>query len=206
MGPRKFAGLLACVSLLLVSAEVSAQFNWECCDACIHSTEQVSLFSCPLGDGHRINRCMAFPGITNVDATITANLCDINGDPIYLYPASDIWLESAGESFTFCGGGTCADHDTDINGDTTFSNALYAGYHGSGAIVKVLGFVINAPLDLLFNSPDIDGDLAVTLTDVVLFTQDYFGGYEYRSDFYWDGVLNLSDIVILSQHHTHECP
>ena len=44
------------------------------------------------------------------------------------------------------------------------------------------------------------------LTDVVLFAPVYYGAYDYCADFYWDGVVNLSDLVILAQHMNHACP
>ena len=55
----------------------------------------------------------------------------------------------------------------------------------------------NCALSSYFNSPDINGDLAVNLSDVVLFSQDRYGDYNYRSDFNFDGVVNLSDQIIL---------
>jgi len=206
---RKLMGLLVCGTLLIASAAGAGIPDQDCSNAVTAATEQVSVYSCPLGDGLPLNGCMAYPGETDVNATITANLCDINGDPVFLYPASDVWLESNDLSkagFTYCAGGTNADADSDINGDTTFSGTLFAGYSGEGAKVLVNGTVINAPLDIKFNSPDINGDLLVNLTDVILFATDYYGVYNYRSDFYWDGNLNLSDIVILAVHNTHDCP
>ncbi len=50
-----------------------------------------------------------------------------------------------------------------------------------------------------FNSPDINGDLQVNLMDIPLFALDFFAGYDYRSDFNWDGVINLLDIEIMAQ-------
>jgi hypothetical protein len=61
-------------------------------------------------------------------------------------------------------------------------------------------------LDIAINSPDINGDLQVNLSDVVAFTQDYFGAYNYRSDFFWDGVLNLSDVARMAQGMGAICP
>jgi hypothetical protein len=61
----------------------------------------------------------------------------------------------------------------------------------------------NQQLDILegvyFNSPDINGDLSVNLSDVPDFAADFFGAYDYRSDFNWDNVINLSDIVFMAQ-------
>jgi hypothetical protein len=61
-------------------------------------------------------------------------------------------------------------------------------------------------LELYFNSPDINGDLLVNLTDVVLFSQDMAGPYNYRSDFNFDNTVNLSDHVILVQAMGATCP
>jgi hypothetical protein len=48
-------------------------------------------------------------------------------------------------------------------------------------------------VELYINSPDINGDLVVSLSDVGLFSADLYGSYNYRSDFNFDGVINLSD-------------
>jgi len=61
-------------------------------------------------------------------------------------------------------------------------------------------------LDIQVNSPDINGDLRVNLTDVVLFTMLYHGPYDYAGDFYYDGVLNLSDIVMMARGQGKTCP
>jgi len=45
------------------------------------------------------------------------------------------------------------------------------------------------------NSPDIDGDGVVDVGDVVMFAQDYFGAYAYRSDLRCDGHIDLSDVA-----------
>lgn len=56
-----------------------------------------------------------------------------------------------------------------------------------------------------FNSPDINGDLRVDLGDVTLFAQDINLGYDYRSDFDWDGRLNLGDLSVLAQGNGASC-
>ncbi len=56
------------------------------------------------------------------------------------------------------------------------------------------------------NSPDINGDLVVNLSDVVEFARDYFGDDDYRSDFYWDGSVDLSDLVLMAQGIGASCP
>ena len=60
--------------------------------------------------------------------------------------------------------------------------------------------------DLRLNSSDIDGNGTVNLSDVQLFATDFYGSYDYRSDFVWDGVVNLSDIVPLARAMGADCP
>lgn len=56
-----------------------------------------------------------------------------------------------------------------------------------------------------FNSPDINGDLRVDLSDMPLFVGDFFRAYTYRSDFNWDGQVNLSDLVMMTQGLGSSC-
>lgn len=57
-----------------------------------------------------------------------------------------------------------------------------------------------------FNSPDITGDLIVDLSDTVLFSSDISNVYNYRSDFNYDGVVNMSDLVIYCSGLGAACP
>ena len=85
----------------------------------------------------------------NVDATIELWVLDAFGDPIYLYPFSDMWLETESKGMVLCPGGSVADQSTDINGYTTFSSAMYAGCCGSGMLVIINGTALSQPaLDL----------------------------------------------------------
>ena len=59
---------------------------------------------------------------------------------------------------------------------------------------------------LIANSPDIDGNLIVNLGDLGLFADNFFGEYDFRSDFYWDGVLNLSDVGRMATTFGEVCP
>ena len=56
------------------------------------------------------------------------------------------------------------------------------------------------------NSADIDGNLAVDLTDIREFARDFYGTYAYRSDFVWDGMVNLSDLAALAPVFGAACP
>jgi len=61
-------------------------------------------------------------------------------------------------------------------------------------------------VEIYFNSPDINGDLMVSLSDNGMFTMDLYGSYSYRSDFNFDGVINLSDLGIFSGSYGISCP
>ena len=118
---------------------------------------------------------------------------------------------------TLCPGGSTADASTDAAGQTTFSGSVNGGGQSDrvgneGTQVMIAGFPINQPnIGMLFNSPDINGDLDVTLSDIVFFTQDFFAYndfaiYDYRSDFNFDDAITLSDVVFLAQGQGANCP
>jgi len=155
-----------------------------------------SIWVLPNGTGAGFDE--AFAGGSVVDATINVILIDTAGDPIFLYPFEDLWLETSGDGLVACPGGTVADASTDAAGETTFSNAPLAGGNSFGETTLVI--VAGAPLSggglpITFNSPDINGDLTVNLSDIVPFTQTLGGAYDYSADYNNDGVINLSDIV-----------
>jgi hypothetical protein len=208
---RSEIGLTSVVvtALVLVSGASKLCAQWgPICEIACAASEQVSLCVYPDGDGSRngdrLDECFAYGGNTS-DATITLLLRDQNYDPVPYFPAEDMWLETEDDGMVLCPGGSIADSDTDINGMTTFSGSLRAG--GSGAGILINGFTCwVAPLDIKVNSPDLDGDLFINLTDVVLFTDYFYEAYGYAADFYWDGVINLSDIVMLSFGMGSACP
>lgn len=156
-----------------------------------------SVLTMPDGSGQPLNMCYGSGG-TIVDATITVEILDSwGGNPIPYYPAEDVWLETSGDGLSLCPGGSIADHDTDIHGQTTISHPIYGGGNSSGETTHVLvsGAVLNQPgFPIMFNSPDINGDRIVNLTDLHLFALGFFGSYSYGCDLVWDGVLNLSDL------------
>ena len=83
------------------------------------------------------------------------------------------------------------------------------GYFMPGAATRVLILGMALPrseLDVRWHGPDLNADLVVDLTDVVMFALDFAGGYAWRSDFHWDGTLNLSDVVLLSTSLGAACP
>ena len=166
------------------------------------ATEPVSVFTVPDGQGNGFDTAFAYGGVT-MDATITLYLVDMNGVPFVGYPAEDMWLETTEGGLASCPGGTIADADTDANGMTQWQEPLAAGGYTDPVseltIVFVSGGALSQPpLDIYFNSPDLSGDGLVDITDIAMFAQDLFGAYSYRSDFNWDGAINLSDVSYMT--------
>jgi len=180
--------------------------------AVMASPTPVSVFTRPDGNGQPLNACYSYGGGIS-DATITLVVRDFYGTPIPFFPAEDAWLGTSSGGLVTCLGGSIADGDTDLNGETTFTNPVFGGAAsdytgGETTVVYVDGMPLPQPgfTDMGFNSADIDGDLLVNLTDVVFFAGVYHGAYEYYADFCWDGLINLTDIVLLAQAMTAECP
>ena len=94
---------------------------------------------------------------------------------------------------------------------TTFSQPLRVGGQSNYPEERMIVMVSGAPIlhpgfEIYVNSPDLDGDLVVDLVDAILFAQDYFAqNSAYRSDFWWDGYLNLSDLVLMAQGYGTSC-
>jgi len=172
---------------------------------------QVSVYTLPSGNGRGLDEARAL-GVGVVDATITLTLNDGNGDPIYLYPSEDMWLETSLGNLKLCAGGSAANFSTNAAGQTTWVNPIRGGDQSDKVglektVVVISGSSLtNSPLDILWNSPDIDGNLTVNLTDTVFYATDATGAYAYRSDFYYDGAINLSDTVLYAQGLGAACP
>jgi hypothetical protein len=169
--------------------------------------EPVCVYTRPDGGGDPLQACCRMGG-QKVDATIILTVLDYYGAPIVGLPAEDMWLEADG--VVFCPGGAIADRDTDEDGTTVWRRALGGGgasQPGAATWVLILGVALpQSELDIRWHGPDLNADLVVDLTDVVMFAMDYDGGYAWRSDFHWDGTLNLSDVVLLSTSLGAGCP
>jgi len=58
-------------------------------------------------------------------------------------------------------------------------------------------FATLPPFDLC--DADLDGDGFVSITDIVLFAEDFFSGnHPARSDFNDDGAVDLTDVILLA--------
>ncbi len=165
------------------------------------------LFNVPSGNGSPFTGAVKVGGGT-ADATITLIIRDGAGLPIANYPSEDAWIESQDGGMVACLGGATADFSTDVNGETVFQTALHAG--GSSlaqTVVLINGNALVNTLPIGYNSPDIDGSGAVNLTDVQLFAGDFsLVSYSFRSDFWFDNIVNLSDIPLLAASIGAVCP
>lgn len=184
-------------------------------------TDPVHIVVSPSGNGTALTMA-EFLGGPATDATIRIQLWiqdDTIGDPdpptpIANFPNEDIWLEFPGANA--CVGGAIADAPTDSEGWFTFSRPLIMGGWNGPADgtprISLSGMILldetGQPISptIVVNSPDINGDRVVNLTDLSIFAPDFHGGYAFRSDFIWDGVINLSDVVWMAVEMGEECP
>ena len=176
-------------------------------------TEPVSIMVVPDGSGVDFSEARTIDGQV-VDATIRIQLWlgDEYGPigPLPGWSAEDISFRAVDDHTQSCTQGyLITGHGvTDSDGWTEITLAPHGGGWTQGVLeVCFLAdpALIEDPdpsvLSIQFNSPDINGDGLVDLADASLFAQDFFSGTApFRSDFVWDGVLNLSDVVAIAQN------
>ena len=199
----------------LVFASQAEAKSWETyIDVTTSASEQVSLFCTPDGSGRAFDDAQGLGGHA-VDATITIEMYR-NDLPVVGYPAEDIWLDSSLSGIALCrSAGMIADSSTGADGITTISMPLHCGGSMDAVSGETLRVVVGGVPEeglahqILINSPDMNGDLVVDLSDVVLFASkyadSYLGGYDYAVDFHYDGVINLSDLILFSQNLNAAC-
>jgi len=148
------------------------------------------------------------PSLASVGATISVHIEDAAFAPIVGYPFQDMWWDDNGNGdIALCQGGSNADGNTDANGDTTISGpAAGGGWTQSGLQVYMAGTPMAGPVLLIdVNSPDINGDLVVNVIDLGDFSIDFGAGVGFRSDFIFDGVLNIADVGEYALHNQEVC-
>ncbi len=188
-----------------------------------------SVFTRPDGLGNTLTSAYRFGGAT-FNALVRVHMVDAAGVGIPGIAAADMWLESGLGGLVPCpynfapgtwpGYVSIADGPTGPAGAAIFTNAVF----GSGwsdvpglepCIVmtpwgKVNGTAGGSPpnsnLPIGFNSPDLNGDGVVNLTDLIIFAGSYMGTYSYSCDYFWDGTLNLSDLVLFAGALGATCP
>jgi hypothetical protein len=169
-------------------------------------SDEGTMWICPRGDGNL--------AAWTVPSGIVVHLLDHDGAPCADIPRQDVWLTSTTTTLAFCQSTAIADSDTDPDGFTSFSHASPPGggcdhneLAGGQLDLKVvaMGATISSSIPLSLNSPDINGDLLVNLADVGPFSLALNGAYSFCADFWPDGLINLTDVAILSAHLGHAC-
>lgn len=221
---RKIMGVFACALVIgaasfavagvpdLTLTQASMAYN--------ATPDPLLLLNRPDGTGNAFNSAILTTDGTVQDATISMTVLDGNGDPVLNFPALDMWLETTNGGLVACTGGTQADQNThNVTGFTLWAAPLQAGGADGGPLSGVVTMVmisgaplVGSDLALWHNSPDINADGLVNVTDVQVFAVDYFAfaadplNYEFKSDMEYDGAVNVSDIVPLAQGQGHHCP
>jgi len=187
----------------------------------------VSVCVVPSGFGRPLTSAFRYgsPCLTSemVNATIQVTWRDGTGMPVAPpVEACNVWIEPLSGALPAClssfpgckGGGTRAD-GLSVNSISTFTRAPWSGGHSlsTGDMCQVYYWdgtakrAIGPPLAILFNSPDINGDNIVNLTDTVAFSRGVTSGvYGYSWDFWADCQVNLSDVAIYVQNLYMACP
>ena len=207
----KLLPLFALLFLILTAGTASGQFWW--CAECAVTTpntsaEELVLFVLPDGSGSPFTQAQVKGQGTEVDGSILLELLDDFRQPIVDFPAEDAWLEPDGGDLVLCVSGANADTNSDDAGYMWWTTPLHAGGFSEAPLqVMVNGLPVPVPpLDFTFNSADLNGDLQVNLSDIGVFTSDFFSGFNLRSDFFADGILNLSDVGRMAQGLGAVCP
>ena len=194
---RKLVGLLACTLILGTSfAMAGVPDLQESTAALATGGTTLVLYNQLDGFGNSFLQAKDINGDT-YDATITLTVRDGAGAPVVNYPAEDMWLLSRDGLLVPCPNGTAADFNTDTNGETTWATPLAAGgYSEDLCLVVINGDALTSTtgLDLMFNSPDLDGNLDVGLSDLDEFVSVYFGSYSIKADLDYNNDIGLSDL------------
>jgi len=171
----------------------------------------VSIWILPDGSGLPLDQAQG-PGGVTVSMSIQVLLFTPDGNPHSGIEPHEVWIEDLLGEVSLCLPGWHPDVWNQAEGEFFFTGSPAGG--GSRAHAdnnnpfRVM--VCNGPLwdpvyNLAVNSPDINGDLQVNLVDLSLFGQDFHGVYAYRSDFVWDGQVNLLDLAVLGGALGLEC-
>jgi hypothetical protein len=183
------------------------------------STAGGGVYICPAGDGSSLEGVGAEVMLTMVDpdghgVEGQAGCAYLSDDAAGLVPPNPPSLAPCVWDGFFA-----ADGPTDADGVLFFRGTMPGGGHSAGPLwatipgcdgLPVICYV-DDPLPITVNSPDINGDGTVDLSDIGAFAIDFNvsspGPDELlRCDFTHDGRLNLSDVAILAAHRGHGCP
>ncbi len=175
---------------------------------CAHwGPEPVSIMVVPNGSGDSLDQALVIGGLPT-DATITITVLDGLGVPVYNQCRDYIDLIANDGGVIFCQDADHPSSHTDAAGQALFHNPFAAGgFSQAGLTVLLYNTALCCSLPIQINSPDLNGDLKVDLSDIPIFAGDFYGSiYQYRSDLHYDGVVNLSDVARMAQSFGASCP
>lgn len=189
--------VLAFFAGCLVFSAASAQLStWS-----IDGGAPAVLFVTPGGNGNTL---------AEVGQTLRVTWIDDGGFPIGGVAAEDMGATLRGDG-TMCSD-FVADGPSNANGEAVYSGGFAGGGWSQDGLDMwctpgdlTISFLLE-DVPIWFNSPDIDGTRRVDLADVALFAQDFTGAYHFRSDFQYDGVLDLADVGRMALHLGESCP
>jgi len=167
----------------------------------------LSMMMVPDGTGDVLAEVIRADG-TRVNGEITVYVRDFAGVGMPGVLPAEITVGSDDPRLVFCDEFNIARVATDPDGLSYFDGP-FGGGGTSTSLLRIsvcYDFLTTVFLPLQINSPDITGDLKVDLQDVQAFAVDFYGSYDYRSDFEYDGVVNLSDVTLMAQHLGASCP
>jgi len=171
--------------------------------AYIEYSGSASIWILPDGTGRGLDEAYAEDGQA-VSAVITVQLIDTMGNPMTTIEPDEVWIQASPGSVAFCSGAWYPDAWDLANGLFYWTETPAGGGNRTQGDAQLEVRVCNEPLmpwsltGLAINSPDINGDLQVDLSDIAAFVQDLGGPYHHRSDFVRDGVINLSDVTVMA--------
>jgi hypothetical protein len=147
--------LLAVILVVGPPRAARAQFIDQCKTTAVANPGVVLV--CPKGDGDPLT-----DAIGGVNCQITLTVRDNGNRGVAGVSETDMWLVGCDNGLLLCGlsSGSNADHATDANGTTTFSNEPAAGGCDTGLYVVVQGVIIQGPcgsplcLSIAARSPD----------------------------------------------------
>ena len=211
MNLKKSLGLMACALILGTAVFASAgipDLGTTTASLAYGGTETLSLFNVPNGAGKPFTEAFEFGGAV-VDGTISIEVLDGFGAYVTDFPFEDMWISSADNGMVPCGGTATADFNTDDLGATFWAAPLFAGgssqalcivYINGDALTSTAGFALS------FNSPDINGDGVVNLSDAGFFT-GFIGNVVFAGDFNNSGgIVNVQDAGFMSAALGASCP
>ena len=166
--------VLSIVSAVLLLAAAAFGGIVDPCESTISSSAgpNTCVLVCPAGDGDQLQDKGATISITVNDDTATG-IEGILATDFYVIDCDPV------NDMVLCGGSASSNANaaTDANGDTQMTGDIAAGGCATGLAVVVQGFVIGCPTICMSNieikSPDINGDLLVSILDFSLFGAQY---------------------------------